>query len=147
MPAILPTAEFQRYILTKYESLRKSASDDEIFEELDVYFGEGTPGNAEGSYAFSDELGYHYAFTEKGRVSSHRISEDLFDVSYWIFTDQIFKMALNYATEHQQPNQDFRSVLFAKELELFGALGDNYLKRAQIAMDETLKDNPFNDNS
>jgi hypothetical protein len=146
LSVILPTAEFQRYVQTTYELLRKPASVDGIYEELDVYFGEKIPNNMEGAYAFSDELGYHYAFTEKGRIRSHRISDDLFDVSYWIFADLIFRMALNYATNHQQPNQDFRRVLFAKETELFGAIGENYLKRAQIAIDETLKDNPFNDN-
>ena len=146
MPVILPTDDFQSYVQANYEQLRKPASDDGVFEELDVYFGEGTPGNMEGSYAFSDELGYHYAFTEKGSIKSHRISDDIFDVTYWIFADQIFKMALNYATDHQQPNQDFRRVLFSKELDLFKVLGCNYVRRAQIEIDEILKATPFDDN-
>jgi len=145
MLGIMSTEEFERYIRHQYEKLRAPASKDGIFKELNIYFGPCRPDNSEGAFAFTDELGYHYAYSEKGKVRTHRISNDLFDASYWIFSDYIFQMALKYATRHQIPDQDFRRLLFAKELELFKVLGPNYLKRAEIAIDEVLKQEPYRD--
>ena len=54
-------------------------------------------------------------------------------------------MALEYATNNQLPNQDFRRILFMKELQLLSLIGENYRKRAEIAIDETLEVTPYND--
>lgn len=141
----LSTSEFEHYIHELHEKLRIPASRDGIFRELDVYFGPSRPQNSEGAFAFTDEFGYHYAFSEKGKVRIHKVSDDIFDASYWILSDQVFNMALEYAKYHQIPGRDFRRVLFAKELELFKSLGPNYVKRAEIAIDEILKREPYRD--
>ena len=145
MLKVLSTSEFKKYIHELYEKLRIPASRYGIFRDLDVYFGPSRPQNSEGAFAFTGEFGYHYAFSEKGKIRIHKVSDDLFDASYWILSDQIFEMALDYATNHQIPGRDFRRLLFAKELELFEALGPNYVKRAEIAIDEVLKREPYRD--
>lgn len=142
---LLITGELEEFIKEKYKKLKVAAQRDKVYCELDIYFGKGTPNNGEGAYVYSDKMGYHFVFTERGKVNLHKITDDLFEISYWIYADQIFKMSLKYATKHKKNNQDFRRVLFDKKLEMLGLLGTNYRKRGEIAIDEILKIAPYND--
>lgn len=146
MPQLLTTQELASFVKEKYKGLKVSAQRDGIYCEIDIYFNNGTPNNIEGTYVYSDEIGYHFVFTERGKISLHKITDDLFEISYWIYADQIFKMSLKYATKHRKNNQDFRRVLFAREIELLSEIGENYKKRGEIAIDEILKIAPYNDN-
>ncbi|MDA8335172.1 MAG: Imm63 family immunity protein [Peptococcaceae bacterium] len=141
----LTTDEVKEYVSAKYQLLKEYAESEGIFKELGVYFGNGMPHNVEGWYVYSDRCGYHYVCTEKGNITSHQITDDLFDLSYWIFKGQIWVMASEYATKHKIGGQDFRRVYFAKELDLMALMGDNYRKRHEIAIDEILKNHPYND--
>lgn len=146
MPKLLTTQELKNFIQSNYEQLKKSVRCEGINCELDVYFGNGTTNNVEGTYTYSDETGYHYVYTEKGNINSHKITDNLFEISYWIYANQAFKISLIYAKNHRKNNQDFRRVLFAKEIELLGLIGENYRKRGEIEVDEILKVAPYNDN-
>jgi hypothetical protein len=143
---LLTTQELKEFVLNKYEGLKVAAQSEGIYWDLDVGFDNEIPNDAEGSYAYSDDISYHYVFTEKGNITSHKISDSLFEISYWIFDDQIFNISLKYATYHKEPGQDFRRVLFAKEMELLGLIGENYRKRCEITVEEILKISPYNDN-
>ena len=146
MSKFLTTCELANFVKDKYEGVKVSAQRDEIYCELDIYFSNGTPNNVEGTYVYSDEIGYHFVFTERGKISLHKITDDLFEISYWIYADQTFKMSLKYATKHKKNNQDFRRILFEKKLEMLGLVGNNYRKRGEIEVDEILKIAPYNDN-
>lgn len=146
MSTLLTTRELKEFVLNKYEGLKRSAQSEGIYYELDVTFSNEIPDSAEGIYAYSDDMSYHYIFTEKGEITSHKISDDLFEISYWIFDDQVFKISLKYATNHKKNNQDFRRILFAKEMELLGLIGENYRRKCEITVEEILKVSPYNDN-
>jgi hypothetical protein len=145
LSTLLTTPELKEFVLNKYEGLKISAQSEGIYCELNVDFSNEIPNNAEGTYAYSDDISYHYIFTEKGEITSHKISDDLFEISYWIFDDQIFNISLKYATHHKKNDQDFRRILFAKEMELLGLIGESYRKRCEITVEEILKISPYND--
>lgn len=147
MPIRYTTDELRNQVFNKFKILKESVSNDGITCNLNIYFSTGTPHNIEGTYTYSDELGYHYVFTEKGKIRLHKITDDLFEITYWIFKDLIHCIASKYEGENRIEKQDFRRLLFAKELELFEIVGENYRKRFEIAVDEILKNYPYNENS
>ncbi|WP_019555598.1 Imm63 family immunity protein [Propionispira raffinosivorans] len=143
---LLNTEELRDNILEKYCKLKETSEKDGIYMDLNVYFAKGTPNNREGTFVFADNYGYHFVYTERGEIQRHQITYDLFEISYWIFEDMIFMMASKFELKNRIENQDFRRILFAKEVELFNAIGVNFKKRCEIAIDEILKLAPYDDN-
>ncbi|MEL7607684.1 hypothetical protein SDC9_50958 [bioreactor metagenome] len=92
------TIELDKNLNAMYERLKPLAVSDGIYKPLDISFSTGTPQNKEGVYCYSDENGYHYCYTERGKVSMHKITKDFFELSYFIFNDQVFIMASNMET-------------------------------------------------
>lgn len=146
MPKILNTEELKQHITSVYERLKIVESNNDLFEELDVFFSKGTPMDIEGSYVYTDQNVYYYGYTERGEVKQLRKTSDLFEITYWIISDQVFKAALKYATKHADKNQDFRRTLFKKELEMLKVLGDEYFKKRERAINDILIDAPYDDN-
>ena len=145
MSTLLTTQELKEFVLNKYEGLKLYVQNEGIYCELDVEFSSEIPKDAEGMFAYTDDISYHYVFTEKGEITSHKISDDLFEISYWIYDDQVFNISLKYAKNHRENNQDLRRILFAKEMELLGLIGENYRNRCEITVEEILKISPYND--
>jgi len=143
---LLNTEELRDNILEKYSKLKETAEKDGIYMDVNVYFAKGTPNNREGTFVFADKCGYHFVYTERGAERRHKITYDLFEISYWIFEDMIFMMASKFELENRIDNQDFRRILFSKEVELFNAIGANFRKRCEIAIDEILQIAPYDDN-
>lgn len=145
MPKILNTLELRQHIINEYERLKSIESNKDLLDDLEVFFSEGTPMNIEGSYAYSDQKEYHYAHTERGEVKKIRQTNDLLEMTYWVISDQVFKAALKYATKNANEKLDFRRVLFSKELEILGGLGNEYFKKRESAIKEILIHHPFVD--
>ena len=141
----LITSELGEFIETIFAKLKTAAEEDSIYEPLDVYFANGTPNNIEGNYCYSNEYGYHYCFTERGVVTMHKTTQDLFEISFWVIKGQIFSMALEYELKNRIKGQDPRRLLFKKELQLFDLIGEDYRKQAEIDIHEILKTHPYRD--
>ena len=141
----IPTNELEIIINDGYSKLQTIAEKDEIYIELDILFSEKLPKNFEGIYVYSDDGGYHYASIERGIMNMHRITDDLFEISYWIYSHKTFWMSVNFERKNRIDNQDTRRLIFKKRLELLSLVGENYRKRGEIDIDETLKNNPYND--
>lgn len=143
---LLNTEELRDNILREYSKLKEVAEKDGIYMDINIYFAKGTPNNGEGSFVFADNHGYHFVYTERGEEKKHQITYDLFEISYWVFEEMIFMMASKFELKNRIQNQDFRRVIFEKELELFSLIGDNFKKRYEISIDEILKIAPYDDN-
>lgn len=128
-----------------YEKLRPFAISDGTYKSLDIYFSTGTPQNMEGTYCYADVDGYHYCYTEKGKISMHKITKDFFELSFWVINDQIFSMALDYESKHRTKGKDPRRLLFDKELQLFAIMGEEYKKKAENEIDSILFGAPYQD--
>ncbi|MPM63715.1 hypothetical protein SDC9_110597 [bioreactor metagenome] len=75
----------------------------------------------------------------------HKITKDFFELSYWIFNDQVFNMALSYELKHRIKGKDPRRLIFDKELQLFEAIGENYKKKAENDINIILNGAPYQD--
>jgi len=142
----ISTTDLETYIKEGYSKLRMVAENDGIYDDMRVIFN-NKPFNYEGDYAYSDEMGYHYCGIERGVINGHEITDDLFEISYWIYSFATSMMASRYELRHRINNQDFRRLMFKKQLELLELIGANYRKRGEMYIDETLKQAPYDDNN
>lgn len=142
---IVSTNELETKIKDGYNKLKAIAEKDKIYTELNVLFTNNPPINFEGVYAYSDKAGYHYASIERGVMNMHRITDDFFEISYWIYSDTTFNMAVEYEYRNRKKNHDPRRIYFEKQLELLELIGASYRKRGEIAVDEILKIAPYDD--
>ena len=142
---IISTSELESIIKDGYSKFKKVAEHDGIFVDLDVLFSEKLPIVFEGEYAYSDNEGYHYASVERGVKNMHKITNDLFEIAYWIYSDVTFRMSVEFEYKNRIKKQDPRRLYFKKQLELLGVVGDKFRKRGEIAIDEILKISPYDD--
>lgn len=139
------TNELEKHIKELHKRVKCITERDNVYKPLKVSFFNEIPQKFEGEYCYSDSVGYHYCFSERGELGIHKITDDLFEISYWILETSLFEMAENYEANNRIQGQDFRRLLFKKILEYFAAIGDNYKKMCEIKFDEILKNAPFDD--
>ena len=89
---------------------------------------------------------YHYVVCERGQEFERRITNDVYELLYWIFADITFELACSYELGHRQAGKDTRRLLFQKQEELLSILDIEWSKRKERDYVEILKHHPFNDN-
>ena len=132
----LTTEQLREHILQELNKIN-------ISQINNYYFEKNNAGGREGTYVYSDSQGYHYVYSEKGNESKHKITDNVFDVSFWVIDSVISSLAIDYMRKNIQPGENQRKVIFAKELELLKEIGENYYKAGEIEIDEILKENPL----
>lgn len=113
---------------------------------------------ANGEYGFSTERRddgsphvefadgeFHYVVTERGSEFERRSTEDIDEILYWLVYDLTFWMAVAHEVKHRIPDQDFRRVLFAHQIELMKKADQHFAERLELKIAETLAKNPFLD--
>ncbi len=142
---LLNTEELRDYVLRKLFNLKNELD----LSKRNLFFEKYSLSSFEGYYIYTDTFGntkgYCYVFSEKGQIERYKVTDDLFEICYWIFWDITSSLSVKYEFEHRQETQDFRRIMFAKRLELLGKLGDNYKKRGEIEITEILEETPFVD--
>ena len=93
----------------------------------------------------ADEEYYYYRVYERGAIETEKKTKDINEVLFWAFDSIIFSIASNYELHHRILGQDFRRLLFQKELELMQYLDDNLRSLLQNELNKILKRAPFND--
>ncbi len=87
----------------------------------------------------------HYVISERG-VEFSRSTHFLIDeILYLVFSGVTFSMAARYEAENRNVRQDFRRILFQKQLELLGMLNPEWQKRQAAEQQRILVHHPFND--
>ena len=90
-----------------------------------------------------DKNGYNYVIWERGTEHERKTTKDLHKLLYWIFKDIVFNMASKFELNHRKSGEDFRRLLFSKELELFKELDSQWLAWEKEEIDNILKENPY----
>ena len=139
------TSELEKLISKIYQKAEGPAKKDGTYKELDIRFENAPSGHFDGEYCFSDETGYHYRCLERGTITVDRITKDIFEITYWTIGSHIFWMSYEYERKNRINGQDNRRLMFSKRLHYFAALGEDYAKRAEYEIGETLKKAPFQD--
>ncbi len=143
--AIYTTKELEVHIRSIFKKLLPFAKKDGVFKELDDYFDTWTPKGQDGSFCFSDKAGYHYGVIERGVLRENIVTQSLTEITYQVLSNDIFWMAVEYESAHRVEGQDFRRLLFEKELQYWRVLGEDLVVRAKQKIAETLEKAPFVD--
>ena len=89
--------------------------------------------------------GYHYVISERGQEFSREVINSDDEILYKIFSDIVFEMAIKYELKNRLDGQDFRRILFGKEVELMNQISSNWGRRKTIEIEETLRNSPYSD--
>jgi hypothetical protein len=92
-----------------------------------------------------NKSGYHYVIVERGQEIKHQITKNLDELLYWIFKDITFEMACDYEVRNRTSGQDFRRLLFNKQLELISFINEEFSDLLTIEIKEILGKHPFSD--
>ena len=90
-----------------------------------------------------DDRGYHYVVSERGTEYKRKTTRNVHTLLYWIFKDIVFEMASDFELNHRKPEEDFRRILFNKDLELFEKLDRQWYMWEKEDIDNILKENPY----
>lgn len=92
-----------------------------------------------------DGRGYHYVSVERGQEQRRDTTATLDELLYWIFRDATFGIAVAYELAHRVAGQDFRRILFARQVELISRLDPRWRERCADEQREILRKHPFDD--
>ena len=109
----------------------------------EVFFEEDTPCSIEGIYVFADSGGYHYVLSERGSKSIHKVTDDLFEIRFWVVGPLAFEMAVQFERKNRVSGLDERELVHYKYLELLDNVGANFKRRGEIVVSEALKLRPY----
>jgi hypothetical protein len=90
------TIELKKYIDVIYNKVESIALKDGIFQHLDIYFTVCTTNSSDGKYCFENDDRYHFCCVERGNIITDKVTQSLFELSYWVIESQIFWMAFQY---------------------------------------------------
>ena len=79
-----------------------------------------------------DEKGYHFVIIERGQQLEHLVFDKLEEILFQILEGITFSMACNYEVRNRVENQDFRIVLFTKQLQLLKHLDGAFAERQRV---------------
>ncbi|MDR3404347.1 MAG: Imm63 family immunity protein [Chthoniobacter sp.] len=93
----------------------------------------------------ADARGYHYVVVERGQELRRNTTPDLDDLLYHVFESVTFSLACDYELAHRVAGQDFRRVLFARQIELLSSLSPSWAGRESLDHQRILQQHPFVD--
>ena len=110
-----------------------------------VKFCVGTDSSPEGTYIYMENDKYYYVFTEKGKIREKKelVTEE--EVLWYVLELVLFNVAMDYAIKNRKKGEDFRRILFKKEIELYSRFGENFKVRKVEAINRILESNPYID--
>ncbi|MDO7805988.1 Imm63 family immunity protein [Lactiplantibacillus pentosus] len=106
-------------------------------------FVENNHGSADGFYIYSDGQRYHFVYSERGTENTHNVTDNLFEITYWVISSITDTLAIAYMRAHISSNQAQRKVIFDQKLRLLSMVGENYKKAGEIEISELLKTAPL----
>jgi hypothetical protein len=86
-----------------------------------------------------DEAGYHFVIIERGKELQNKAFDLLEDLLKEVFESITFSMAVEYEVRHRLVNQDFRIILFAKQVELLTKLNGTWAALCRSKSDHLLE--------
>ena len=86
---------------------------------------------------------YYYVVTERGSEIERRSTPDADELLYWLLQGVTFSLACDFELRHRVAGQDFRRLLFAKQLELLHELSPDWERKRASEIDHSLRQHPF----
>lgn len=133
----LDTIELEAHILEELKSIK------ELVNLKEVHFVQNNSRSEEGTYIFSDQQGYHFVYSERGIETKHKVTDNLFEITFWTIDLLISSVAMELLRKNILDVGNQRQYIFEQELILYDKISLNYKKAAEIRIDEILKQNPL----
>lgn len=108
-----------------------------------IQFVKNNSGSEEGTYVFSDQQGYHFVYSERGSEIKHNVTDNLFEITFWIINLLVNSVVLDLLKKNMNEVKNQREYIFEQRLKLLELVGSNYKKAGEIQIDEILKENPL----
>jgi hypothetical protein len=89
--------------------------------------------------------GLHFVVVERGEELERFTTNDLDELLWRVFESITFSLASDYEGRHRVRGQDFRRVMFAKQVELLATLSPAWAAREARNHDQILERHPFED--
>ena len=86
-----------------------------------------------------------YVVTERGTEHERRRTKNPDEILFWLLSDVTFEMACVFELKHRRQDEDFRRQLFAKHLDLLGALNPEWRAQKEQELRSILGKHPFQD--
>jgi len=135
MLAFLNTLQLKQEILKLLEKLNMKK---DFKFEPPIQHGE------DGVYVYANEWGYNLTTLERGEIIEHSLTRKLFDILYWSLETTIISEAATLVSKYSKDSDSYEEYLLKMsfyKLELWGRLGINFRKRAEIEVDEIISRN------
>lgn len=145
MNNIITTKELEKYIQSLYNRLLPVFQADGVYKALDVYFDVGTPKGIDGSFCYSDNQGYHFGVSDRGRQRANITTNSLKELAFVVLEEEIFWVAHDYEKQHRIEGQDSRRLLFQKIIQYWNVIGEEYADLARKDIKKILDKAPFID--
>jgi len=94
-----------------------------------------------------DSRGYHYVVVERGEEFQRITTNDLDTLLYNIFEHVTFDLACKYELERRVVGQDFRRLMFQRQVELLSMLSPRWGETESQEHEKILQQNPYDDNA
>jgi len=89
----------------------------------------------------------NYIKVERGKEFERRITVDLNELLFWIFESVTFSMASDFELKHRIKNQDFRKILFERQVYLLSLINEDWKLKREIGILKILSNHPYSDES
>lgn len=90
---------------------------------------------------------YSYVVVQSGQEVSRYATRDIDQLLYKIFADVTFGLAVRYAEENRNENEDIRRSAFQRQVELLTLLSPQWSERVSQEQAQILEQAPFDDDS
>lgn len=130
----LDNKELEAHVLKEIEPIQ------EVIDLKDTHFFKNDL-NEEGTYIFSDQQGYHWVYSERGSEITHKVTDNLFEITFWTISMLINESDLLMKNINEVKNK--REYIFKQRLRLLELVGENYRKVGEVQISEILKENPL----
>lgn len=110
-----------------------------------VFFSEACDNSPEGTYIYAENGKYYLAYTEKGRIREKKEADTEREVLWHLLDGILFNLAMEYAVNNRISGEDFRRVLFSKEIELYAKFGRDFEERKKAEIEAVLNEYPYHD--
>ncbi|WP_159917524.1 Imm63 family immunity protein [Pantoea sp. 18069] len=100
---------------------------------------DGTP------YINTNNNQYHYIIEERGNIFQKKSTDSLDLLIYWIVSDIVFDISVEYELNHRKENKDSRRLIFEHELHLFKKINNAWYEKRKKEIEITLINAPYED--
>lgn len=111
-----------------------------LLPTFDFPRGDGTP-----NIEIDDSGLFHYVISKRGNEYDRKITNDLNNLLYWVFSNVTFSIATTFELNNRIEDQDFRRIMFDKQEKLLGILDQNWKELEKNEHQNILKQHPFDD--